>query len=295
MKLFSLLFVALLLSSCLIKEFNSIEKIIGKEFKIEKLAGDFKFTEGPANDANGNIYFSDIPNNRIHKWSVEENKLSTFLENSNGANGIWIGADGQLLVCLGEGKAIVSIDPATKKIEKLASNYNDKPFNKPNDLWADGKGGIYFTDPNYSKNPLSQDGEHVYYKAKDGKISRVINDFVKPNGIIGTKDGKLLYVTDRGGEKTFVYNIEEDGTLTNKRKICDVGSDGMTLDEYGNLYLTSKTVEIYSPLGVKIGSIQFPEMPANLCFGGKDGKTLFVTARTGFYAVKTLVKGMYCP
>lgn len=293
MKLICLMSLILLLNSCMTKEFKSITDIIADGAKVEKLADGFKFTEGPANDMNGDIYFTDIPNNHIHKWSVSDKKVTLFLKDSGGANGLWINDEGKILACQGNNQKVVMIDPDSKSSLVLASMYKGKPFNKPNDLWRDNKGGLYFSDPNYRKEAPSQDGEHVYYRDPNGKITRVIDDFERPNGVIGTKDGKLLYVTDRNGGKTFVYTINPDGSLSNKKKICDVGSDGMTLDEYGNLYITAKTVEVYNPAGMKIGEIEIPETPSNICFGGKDGKTLFITARTGFYSVDTRIKGMF--
>jgi len=203
--------------------------------KVEKLAGGFRFTEGPAADAQGNVFFSDIPNNRIHKWSLNGTplggKLSTFRENSGGSNGLYFDKKGNLLACEGSGRRLVSIEPKGN-VTVLAEKYKNKRFNSLNDLWIDLKGGIYFTDPSYGRRDnLEQDGEHVYYLTPDRKkLIRVIDDMVRPNGIIGTPDGKLLYVTDHGGKKTFVYTVNKDGTLSNKKLFAPEGSDGMTID-----------------------------------------------------------------
>ena len=273
---------------------SSAEKVsvIAPGAKVEKLASDFKFTEGAASDAEGNVFFSDIPNNRIHKWSLN-GKLSTFRENSGGSNGLYVDKKGNILACEGGGRRLVSIDPKGN-VTVLADKYQDKRFNSPNDLWADPNGGIYFTDPRYGqRDDMEQDGEHVYYLSPDRKkLIRVINDMVRPNGIIGTADGKLLYVADHGGNKTFVYTINKDGTLSNKKLFASEGSDGMTLDNEGNVYLTTKVVAVYNSKGQKIESIAAPEEPANVCFGGKDMKTLFITARTSLYAVRMRVKGI---
>lgn len=121
------------------------------------------------------------------------------------------------------------------------------------------------------------------------------DDYQRPNGIIGTRDGKTLFITDRKSKKTFTYKINADGTLSNKKLFADVGSDGMTLDEKGNLYLTTDAVLVFNPDGKEIAKIQIPEKPSNLCFGDKDSKTLFITARKGFYSVKMSVAGMYGP
>jgi len=266
--------------------------VVAPGAKVEKLAGDFKFTEGVASDAEGNVFFSDIPNNRIHKWSLD-GKLSTFRENSGGSNGLYVDKKGNILTCEGGGRRLVSIDPKGNVIV-LADKYQDKRFNSLNDLWIDPKGGIYFTDPRYGqRDDMEQDGEHVYYLSPDRKkLIRVINDMVRPNGIIGTADGKLLYVADHGGNKTFVYTINKDGTLSNKKLFAPEGSDGMTIDNEGNVYLTTKVVAVYNSKGQKIETIEVPEGPANLCFGGKDKQTLFITARTSLYSLRTRVKGI---
>ncbi len=176
----------------------------------------------------------------------------------------------------------------------LADKYQDKRFNSLNDLWIDTKGGVYFTDPRYgSRDNMEQDGEHVYYLTPDrAKVIRVIDDMVRPNGIIGARDGKKLYVTDHGGKQTFVYTINEDGTLSKKKLFASEGSDGMTIDNKGNVYLTTNVVAVYNKKGEKIDQITVPEQPSNVIFGGKDKKTLFITARTSLYSVGMQVKGL---
>ncbi len=176
----------------------------------------------------------------------------------------------------------------------LADKYKGKKFNSPNDLWIDRKGGIYFTDPRYGRREeMPQDGECVYYLSGDRKqVIRLIDDMVRPNGIIGTADGKRLYVADHGGKKTYVYKINKDGTLSDKHLFAEQGSDGMTLDSRGNVYLTGTEVTVYSTGGEKIASIEVPERPSNVCFGGKDKKTLFITARTSLYSLRMAVKGL---
>jgi gluconolactonase len=264
--------------------------VVAPGAKVEKLAGGFKFTEGPAADAEGNIYFSDIPNNRIHKWSLD-GALSTFRENSGGSNGLYFDKKRNILACEGGGRRLVSINPQGK-VTVLAEEYQNKRFNSLNDLWIDPKGGIYFTDPSYGRRDnLEQDGEHVYYLSPDRKrLIRVIDDMVRPNGVIGTPDGKLLYVADHGGNKTFVYKINNDGTLSNKKLFAAEGSDGMTIDNEGNIYLTTRVVAVYNKNSEKIESIKVPEGPANVCFGGQDKHTLFITARTSLYSVRMRVK-----
>lgn len=259
--------------------------------RVEKLAGGFAFTEGPARDAEGNIYFSDIPNNRIHIWSLD-GKLSVFRENSGGANGLFFDKEGNLLACEGKNRQVTSISPSGD-VTVLADEYEGKKLNSPNDLWIDAQRGVYFSDPRYGpEDDLELDGFHVYYIPPGGKpLVRVIDDLVKPNGVIGTADGKMLYVADAGDGKTYSYAIRSDGSLTERKLFANQGSDGMTLDEQGNLYLTGQGVDVYSSEGEKIATIEVPERPANVCFGGQDKKTLFITARTGFYAVQLKVRG----
>lgn len=263
--------------------------------QVTKLAGDFKFTEGPAGDAEGNIYFSDIPNNRILKWSLD-GKLSTFLENSGGANGLYFDKDGNLLACQGEARRLVSISPKGE-ITVLADQYLGKKFNSPNDLWIDPKGGVYFSDPRYgNREGMEQDGEHVYYLTPDRKkVIRVISDMVRPNGLIGAPNGKRLYVADAGAGKIYTYEIGGDGTLSNKQPFAPEGSDGMTIDNQGNIYLTNKVVVVYDKKGKKVEEITVPESPSNVTFAGKDNRTLFITARTSLYAVEMKVKGAKTP
>ncbi|GAB4150058.1 MAG: SMP-30/gluconolactonase/LRE family protein [Planctomycetaceae bacterium] len=259
--------------------------------KPKKLAGGFKFTEGPATDKDGNVYFTDIPNSLILKWSTN-GKLTVFRKNSGRANGLFFDKKGNLLACEGGNRRVTSISP-DGKVTVLAAKYNGRKFNSPNDLWISPDGGIYFTDPRYgSQDGLEQDGFHVYYISPDRKkVIRILDNLKKPNGIIGTKDGKRLYVTDPGANKTYVYNIGPHGTLSGRKLFCSQGSDGMTLDEKGNLYLTRGAVQVYNPHGKKIAELKFPEAPANVTFGGKDRKTLFVTARTGFYSLRMAVRG----
>ena len=251
---------------------------------IQKLADGFKFTEGPAADKDGTVYFTDIPSSRIHKWSID-GKLSTFMENSDKANGLFFDKDGNLIACAGGIGKLVSIGPQGN-ITVLADKYEGKPFNSPNDLWIDSKGGIYFTDPRYGpRENLPQDGEHVYYLSADQKqIIRVIDDMVRPNGVIGTSDGKKLYVADHGANQTYVYKINPNGTLSEKKLFAPQGSDGMTLDDGGNLYLTAEAVNVYDSTGKLIRTIKLPERPSNVCFG-RNKKTLFITAQKSLYSI----------
>jgi gluconolactonase len=175
--------------------------------------------------------------------------------------------------------------------------YDGKLLNGPNDVWVRPDGGAYFTDPYYKRpywkrGPKEQDVEAVYYLSPEGKLTRVDGDYRQPNGIIGTPDGKTLYVADIGANKTNVYDVQADGSLTNRKEFCAMGSDGMTIDEAGNVYFTlNKAVTVFDKTGKKIAQIDVPEGTTNVCFGGKDMKTLFITAGTGFYSIAMRVKG----
>jgi gluconolactonase len=271
--------------------------IIAAGVKVKKLAGGFKFTEGPAVDDEGNVFFTDQPNNRIHKWSVD-GKLSVFHEKPGRANGLYFDKKGNLLACADRDNELWSID-MKGRVTVLVKGYKGKKLNGPNDLWEDLKGGIYFTDPFYkrpywNRGPIEQDGQHVYYLYPDRKkLIRVTEDLVTPNGIIGTPDGRKLYVADLGARKTYVYNINTDGTLSGKKLFCSMGSDGMTIDNEGNIYLTGKGVTVFNSASEKIEHINIDAgWTANVCFGGKDGHTLFITAQKSLFAIRMRVKGV---
>ena len=272
--------------------------VIAPGAQVEKLAGDFIFTEGPTSDAQGNVYFVDQDNNRIMKYDTT-GKLSTYMQPSGYANGMTFDEKGNLIACADEKNEMWSIDVATKKPTPLFNSYEGKLLNGPNDVWVHPQTGrIYFTDPYYARKWWNrgpkENPEAVYvYSRADKKMTRLIEDMVQPNGIIGTPDGKKLYVADIRARKTFVFDIAADGTLTNRQLFVELGSDGMTIDSDGNIYLTTgPTVQVFSPSGQKLESINVPENPANVCFGGKDKQTLFITARTGLYAIKMRVHGV---
>jgi gluconolactonase len=271
--------------------------IIAPGAQLEKLAGDFEFTEGPASDAQGNVFFTDQPNDRILKWSVD-GKLSTFLQPCGRSNGLCFDAGGNLWACADEKNALWRISPAGETTV-IVKDYQGKLLNGPNDVWLRPDGGLYFTDPFYKRDywkrgPAEQECEGVYYLTPDHKkLTRIVSDLQKPNGIIGTPDGKTLYVADIRGNKTYAYDIKRDGTLSHKRLFCELGSDGMTIDSEGNVYLTGKGVTVFDRTGKQVAQIPVQEAwTANVCFGGKDGHTLFITASKSLYALRMRVKGV---
>jgi gluconolactonase len=265
--------------------------------KLEKLAGDFKFTEGPACDAEGNVFFTDQPNDRILKYSID-GKLTTWLSPCGRSNGLCFDGQGGLIACADENNQLWRIDKDGKSTV-LVKDYKGKLLNGPNDVWVRPDGALYFSDPFYKRDywkrgPREQDVQGVFFLSADGKtLTRIVDDLKQPNGIIGTPDGKTLYIADIGAKKSYQYDIQADGTLANKKLFCEMGSDGMTIDDEGNIYITGKGVFIFDKTGKQIEHILVPDegWTANVCFGGKDHQTLFITASKSMYGMKMRVKG----
>ncbi|MDN3588969.1 SMP-30/gluconolactonase/LRE family protein [Pedobacter aquatilis] len=264
---------------------------------LKLISSQFEFTEGASVDKEGNIFFTDQPNDKIWKYDIN-GKLSLFMEKSGRANGTYFDKNGTLIVCADENNQIWSIDK-NKKVKVLFTDLNGKKVNGPNDIWLDLKGGIYFTDPYYQRSYWTRkasqlDGEKVYYIPKGSKKAILVADgFARPNGIIGTPDGKFLYVADRVADVTYRYEINTDGSLSNRKLMFRQGSDGMTLDSSGNIYITGKGVDIYNPQGEKIGHINVPESwCGNICFGGKNRNILFITASKSLYSIVTSAMGV---
>jgi len=298
MKTFPTLIVALVgtILSSVAQTTNEMPSVVEPGAKLQELANDFKFTEGATCDAQGNVFFTDQPNNRIMEWSVD-GKLSTFKQPAGRANGMNFDAQGNLIACADENTALWSITPDGKETV-LVDKFEGKKLCGPNDVWVRPDGGMYLTDPFYARpwwdyKQQPQDVQAVYYLSPDRKtFKRVITDYEKPNGIVGTPDGKTLFVADIQGHKTFGYDIQPDGSLTNKRLAANGGSDGMTIDAEGNLYLTGPGgVRVFDKDAKSLGTIPVPQTTANLCFGGKDKRTLFICARTGFYSIRMKFKG----
>lgn len=271
-------------------------KIIAKGAELKALAQDYSFTEGPAVDGMGNVYFTDQPNDRILKWSTD-GTISTWMQPAGRSNGLYFDHQGNLLACADEKNELWRISP-DKKVTVLLDNFQGKRFNGPNDLWVDPEGGIYFTDPFYKRNYWSHsekeiEQERVYYLAKGASAPVIVaDDLVQPNGIIGTPDGKSLFVADIRDKKTYRYQIQPDGSLSNKTLFAEMGSDGMTLDKKGNLYITGRGVTVFNKKGEQIEHIPIEAgWTANVTFGGKKQNTLFITASKALYSLEMRVKG----
>jgi len=256
----------------------------------------YSFTEGPAVDAAGNVYFTDQPNDRIMKWSTD-GEISTFMQPAGRANGLFFDADGNLLACADENNQLWSIS-MDQEVTVLINDFEGKRLNGPNDLWIDSKGGIYFSDPFYKRPYWTHEEkkieeERLYYLSPDRESVRVVADgFVRPNGLIGTPDGSTLYVADIGDKKTYKFTINDDASLSDRVLFTEMGSDGMTLDTAGNVYLTGPGVTVFNPEGEQIEHIEVPERwTANVTFGGADRKTLFITAMKGVYTMEMNLAG----
>ena len=272
---------------------------IGTFGEPELVFDGFQFTEGPADDGKGNLYFTDIPANRIYQ--ISDGKKTVFVEPSLHCNGLMIDGAGQLLACQMDGQ-LVAYDTTTKKSRVLAGQYQGSRFNACNDLVVDRQGGIYFTDPHYrAPDPLPQGTTAFYYRSQDGTVSRLAADLNAPNGIILSPDEKTLYVVPSQQKQVMAYAIDEPGEISEGRVLFEMrqkkeggnsGGDGLTIDASGNLYITTGLgLQVVSPEGVLLGIIELPQQPANVSFGGVDRKTLYVTARTGLYQVASPIAG----
>lgn len=293
-----LMLTLLVTSSCKAQK-TQTQKIIADGAELTLVADDYEFTEGPAVDRNGDVYFTDQPNDRIVKWTAADNSVTDYMKPAGRSNGLYFDRDGNLLSAADEKNQLWRID-ADKNVTVLIDNFNKKKLNGPNDLWVDSQGGIYFTDPYYQRswwthNEPPQDARRVYFLAAGTDTPRIVADdnFDQPNGIIGSPDGKTLYVSDNGAKKTYVYTIGENANLSNKKLFADMGSDGMTLDNLGNVYLTGDGVTVFDKSGKQIQHIDVPEKwTANITFAGPEQKTLFITAMDSVYTLEMAVHGV---
>ncbi len=276
-------------------------KMISSLGEVELVGDGFKFTEGPAWDPSGVLYFTDIPNTSIHRLHAD-GKIDLFTNDSKHTNGLLITHDGRLLGCQMDGQ-VVEFDKNNASTTVIADSYEGKRFNAPNDLVVDKEGGIYFTDPLFAApTPLPQTVQAVYYISSDKTISRVTEGIKAPNGIGLSPDGKRLYVCPSQQSEMLVYEIIGAGKLSSGKTLCTLtqpegktgtGADGIVLDVEGNVYITTNLgVEIVSPQGEHLGLVRFPEQPANVTFGGNDRKTMYATARSGLYRVQMPIAGL---
>jgi len=277
----------------------SAEIPIAPGAELTLVSDEFKFTEGPATDRHGNVYFTDQPNDRILKWTATTGGIATFLEPSGRANGMDFDPDGFLITCADENGLLQRVNVATGERTTLVDGFEGGLLNGPNDVWVRPDGGMYFTDPFYKRaywqdrDEPDQEKERVYFLPKGADKPVIVEEtFKKPNGIIGTPDGKRLYIADIGDGKTWQYRINEDGSLADRELFCELGSDGMTLDSAGNVYLTGKGVTVFDKDGRKLGNIEVPRSwTANITFAGPDRNLLFITAMDAVFTLEMAVTG----
>ncbi len=273
-----------------------ISNLIAANAELQLISNQFSFTEGPAVDKKGNVFFTDQPNDKIWKYDTK-GQLTVFLEKSGRSNGLFFDKKGNLISCADSVNQLWSIDPKGKATV-LVNDFQGQRLNGPNDVWVHPNGDIYITDPYYQRNWWDRKkpditGEKVYRLPKGQKeLVMAADSFMRPNGIIGTPDGKYLYVADIKGNKTYRFSIKKDGSLTDRTLFVAQGSDGMTIDNQGNVYLTGNGVLVYNSKGEKIEHIKVPaKWTANVCFGGKNRDELFITASEAVYTLRMQVRG----
>jgi gluconolactonase len=271
----------------------------------EKVAGGFEFLEGPVWHPDGYLLFSDIPASHIYRCT-SRGDVAVWREESGNSNGLTLDLQGRLVACE-HGNRRVSRTLADGSIVALAERYNGKRFNRPNDVVVKSDGSVYFSDPPYGRNPgarmeqdvIEQPCTGVYRVLLDGTIELLADDFERPNGLAFSPDESILYIDDSGRRHVRAFDLQPDGRITNSRVIGDMdhpqpGSpDGMKVDSAGNLYVSGATgVWVFTPAGEHLGVIVTPERPANCAWGDSDLQTLYITARTSLYRVRTNVPGL---
>ncbi len=275
------------------------ESLVAPGAKVQKLAGDMKFTEGPAwFPATKTLVFSDIPNSKLMQWS-EGKGLSVFRP-SEQSNGNILDLQGRLISCQHAGRNLVRTE-ADGSLTVLADKFDGKRFNSPNDVAVRSDGTLWFTDPPWGlTGPADLPGHWVFkLDPKTKTVEPVVKDLAMPNGINFSPDESRIYIADTGGHPkhpdpafhklpagVHCYEVSKDGKLGKKLFTIKAGSDGMTVDVKGNLYTTHGGVTIYNADGKFLEKIEVPEGPANVCFGGDDLRTLFITARTSLYSIR---------
>jgi len=281
---------------------DAFARLVSPDAKVEKLAGDLKFCEGPCwTDSDGGyLVFSDIPASEIKKWDGKN--LTVYREHTNNANGNTRDLQDRLVTCEHTSRSVTRMD-RDGSVAVLVHTYEGKTLNSPNDVVVKSDGTIWFSDPSYGINPKQQelDGHYVFRFDPDSqKLTKIAEGFDQPNGLCFSPDEKKLYIADSGKpHHVRVFDVHDDNTLSGGEVFCVIDKgvpDGMRVDSVGNLWSSAGDgVQIFSAAGKLVGRIPVPESPANLCFGGQDGKTLFMTARTGLYSIKTLVRGASRP
>ena len=264
-----------------------------------KLAGDFQFTEGPVWLPDGYLLFSDIPANAIIKYTPD-GAVETYLSPSRNSNGLTLDRSGRLVACEHSGRQVSRQDSSGQMVT-VASRWDGKRLNSPNDVVVHSSGRIFFTDPPYGIEPEQAEigSNSVYRIDADGSVTLLESDFDRPNGLAFSPDESVLYIDDSARRNVRAFDLQADFSLINDRVFIDMdveergNPDGMKVDTEGNLYVTGAGgVWVITPDGTHLGTIVFPELPANLAFGGDSYQTLFVTAQTSLYSVQIAVPGI---
>jgi len=291
--------IALVAASVLAHPQGGIHGVVGAGVQPELVQEGFVFTEGPVGTADGGLYFSDIRANQTYHLDPN-GKITLVREHTNGSNGLALAHDGSLLAAEGDGKKI-SRWSRDWRGTTLTESFDGKPFLAPNDLIADARGGIYFTDP--GPRPLVPGRKaYVFYLPAGAKQPLLVEDqIVRPNGLTLTNDRKTLIVDDTVGDTVFAFDVQPDGTVKNKRAFArlhdtptgqESGADGLALDRDGRVYITTVSgVQVFDSAGQYLGTIRVPRQPANVAFSGPDKRTLYITAREGLYRLKMLSQG----
>ena len=276
-----------------------IDGVIAAGTEVELVKAGFLGGEGPVPTPDGGLYFTDITASRIHKLDAN-GSVTVWRENTGGANGLFLTNDGRLLVAGWEERRVVAIMP-NGSVTALATEFAGKPLRRPNDLIMDRKGGIYFTDPGRN----TPEGSYVLYRRPDGEVVLIDNEFFFPNGLTLSLDEKTLYVVDVNSEHVYAFDIQQDGRATNKRPFAKLGgftrpvgrpprtgADGVAVDSNGRLYVTSDIgVQVISPGGENLGTIQVPTKARNVAFGGPGRRSLYVVAAKELYRVPMVAQG----
>jgi len=293
-------------------ESEQLHELVDANAEVEQLGTGFTFTEGPIwNQSRRFLLFSDMPGDTRRRWD-EQGGISEVAKPSNKGNGMTLDAEGRLLVCEHSTSSVVRMDPdgTGGGREVLASHYQGKELNSPNDIIVHSSGAIYFSDPTYGRMPgfgierdQDLDFQGVYrIPPGGGELTLLVDDFVQPNGLCFSPDESLLYINDTDRAHIRVFDVGGDGTISNSRVLADgVGTgdleagelvDGMKSDEQGNIWVTGpKGVWVFSPKGQHLGVVEIPENVGNLHWGGPDWSWLFVPASTSVYRVQTKTRG----
>jgi gluconolactonase len=265
----------------------------------EQLASGFEFLEGPIWLPEGALLFSDIPANRIYRWT-EDGGCQVWREPTGNSNGLTLDRQGRLIACEHSTRRVSRTEPDGTVIT-LADSYQGRRLNSPNDVVVKSDGTIYFTDPPYGIEPEAQEQpvNGLYRILTGGQVELLANDFDRPNGLAFSPDESTLYVDDSPRRHVRAFQVEADGRLSGGDILADMdhpqpGSpDGMKINEAGQLFVTGATgIWVFEPDGTHLGVIVTPERPANCAWGDADRKSLYITARTSLFRIRVKIPGL---